>query len=206
MTTEAQSVSGMKPMRTSFFSGASEPAAQAPARTPGGTMAISPAPRPRPAAPRRNSRRDASASSKGFLSISRSRTPKRKGAARDRPGGRCRGRRCPPPSRRWPSHVCSVATAVPILRERPQVIVFTYIPPVAGHAAPQPRKGLPPHYRGAARAAMHQQVPRRAEGLRAADGPSRPRPRPPWRGAGTCPWPVCAAPCRPHPRPDHGPS
>ena len=30
MTTDAQSVSGMKPMRTSFFSGASEPAAQAP--------------------------------------------------------------------------------------------------------------------------------------------------------------------------------
>jgi hypothetical protein len=30
ITTEAQSVSGVKPMRTSFFSGASEPAAQAP--------------------------------------------------------------------------------------------------------------------------------------------------------------------------------
>ena len=30
ITTDAQSVSGMKPMRTSFFSGASEPAAQAP--------------------------------------------------------------------------------------------------------------------------------------------------------------------------------
>ena len=29
--TDAQSVRGMKPMRTSFFSGASEPAAQAPA-------------------------------------------------------------------------------------------------------------------------------------------------------------------------------
>jgi hypothetical protein len=45
MTTEAQSVSGMKPMRTSFFSGASEPAAQAPLRTPGGTMAIREAPK-----------------------------------------------------------------------------------------------------------------------------------------------------------------
>ena len=30
ITTDAQSVSGMKPMRTSFFSGASEPAAQTP--------------------------------------------------------------------------------------------------------------------------------------------------------------------------------
>ena len=37
MTTEAQSVSGMKPMRTSFFSGASEPAAQAPGPTPAAT-------------------------------------------------------------------------------------------------------------------------------------------------------------------------
>ncbi len=44
MTTEAQSVSGMKPILTSFFSGASEPAAQAPLRTPGGTMVISDAP------------------------------------------------------------------------------------------------------------------------------------------------------------------
>src|SRR5574343_1335883 len=44
MTTDAQAVSGMKPMRTSFFSGASEPAAQAPLRTPGGTMDISDAP------------------------------------------------------------------------------------------------------------------------------------------------------------------
>src|SRR6185369_4906503 len=45
MTTEAQSVSGMKPIRTSFFSGASEPAAQAPLRTPGETMAIREAPK-----------------------------------------------------------------------------------------------------------------------------------------------------------------
>jgi hypothetical protein len=39
MTTDEQSVSGMKPMRTSFFSGASEPAAHAAERIPGGTMA-----------------------------------------------------------------------------------------------------------------------------------------------------------------------
>ncbi len=34
ITTDAQSVSGMKPMRTSFFSGASEPAAQTPGLMP----------------------------------------------------------------------------------------------------------------------------------------------------------------------------
>ena len=44
MTTEEQSVSGMKPMRTSFFSGASEPAAQAPLLAPGGTRLMSAAP------------------------------------------------------------------------------------------------------------------------------------------------------------------
>ncbi|MCY1239437.1 hypothetical protein D9M68_758760 [compost metagenome] len=44
MTTEAQSVSGMKPMRTSAFSGASEPAAHAPARTSGSTSVITLAP------------------------------------------------------------------------------------------------------------------------------------------------------------------
>ena len=43
MTTEAQSVSGMKPMRTSSFSGLSEPAAQAP-DVPGMTLLISAAP------------------------------------------------------------------------------------------------------------------------------------------------------------------
>jgi hypothetical protein len=42
MTTEEQSVSGMKPILTSFFSGASEPAAHAPTRTASGTMLISP--------------------------------------------------------------------------------------------------------------------------------------------------------------------
>ena len=46
ITTLEQSVSGMKPMRTSFFSGASEPAAQAAERTPGGTMLMSEAPTP----------------------------------------------------------------------------------------------------------------------------------------------------------------
>jgi hypothetical protein len=40
ITTDAQSVSGMKPTFTSFFSGASEPAAHAACRTPGGTIAI----------------------------------------------------------------------------------------------------------------------------------------------------------------------
>src|SRR5262245_38513003 len=44
MTTEEQSVSGMKPILTSFFSGASEPAAQAAERTQGGTSPIKPAP------------------------------------------------------------------------------------------------------------------------------------------------------------------
>src|SRR5882724_2447466 len=38
ITTDEQSVSGMKPILTSFFSGASEPAAQAPTRTASGTM------------------------------------------------------------------------------------------------------------------------------------------------------------------------
>src|SRR5712664_3690297 len=42
ITTDEQSVSGMKPIFTSFFSGASEPAAQAPTRTDSGTMLISP--------------------------------------------------------------------------------------------------------------------------------------------------------------------
>src|SRR3982074_25280 len=42
ITTDEQSVSGMKPIFTSFFSGASEPAAQAPVRTDSGTMLISP--------------------------------------------------------------------------------------------------------------------------------------------------------------------
>ncbi len=40
ITTDAQSVSGMKPMLRLGFSGASEPAAHAPWRTPGGTMAM----------------------------------------------------------------------------------------------------------------------------------------------------------------------
>src|SRR3990167_6991592 len=40
ITTEAQSVSGMKPILTSVFSGASEPAAHAPVRTASGTMLI----------------------------------------------------------------------------------------------------------------------------------------------------------------------
>src|SRR5947199_9413350 len=44
ITTDAQSVSGMKPTLTSFFSGASEPAAHAVWRTPGATMAINDAP------------------------------------------------------------------------------------------------------------------------------------------------------------------
>src|SRR4051812_43605235 len=43
ITTEEQSVSGMKPILTSFFSGASEPAAHAPTRTASGTMLMSPA-------------------------------------------------------------------------------------------------------------------------------------------------------------------
>ena len=42
MTTEEQSVSGMKPIFTSFFSGASEPCAHAPVRTASGTMLMSP--------------------------------------------------------------------------------------------------------------------------------------------------------------------
>ena len=43
ITTEEQSVSGMKPILTSFFSGASEPAAHAPTRTASGTMLVNPA-------------------------------------------------------------------------------------------------------------------------------------------------------------------
>jgi len=41
MTTDAQSVSGMNPTFTSFFSGASEPCAHAPARIAGSTSVIS---------------------------------------------------------------------------------------------------------------------------------------------------------------------
>ena len=44
ITTDAQSVSGIKPILTSFFSGASEPAAQAALRVPNGTIDISAAP------------------------------------------------------------------------------------------------------------------------------------------------------------------
>src|SRR5687768_11791658 len=40
ITTDEQSVSGMKPIFTSFFSGASEPCAHAPVRTASGTMLI----------------------------------------------------------------------------------------------------------------------------------------------------------------------
>src|SRR5688572_33302698 len=40
ITTDEQSVSGMKPILTSFFSGASEPWAQAPVRTASGTRLI----------------------------------------------------------------------------------------------------------------------------------------------------------------------
>ena len=42
MTTDEQSVSGMKPIFTSFFSGASDPAAHAPTRTASGTRLINP--------------------------------------------------------------------------------------------------------------------------------------------------------------------
>ena len=42
ITTDEQSVSGMKPSFTSFFSGASEPAAHAPTRIASGTRLISP--------------------------------------------------------------------------------------------------------------------------------------------------------------------
>src|SRR5206468_1956734 len=41
ITTDEQSVSGMKPIFTSFFSGASEPAAHAPTRTASGTRLMS---------------------------------------------------------------------------------------------------------------------------------------------------------------------
>ena len=41
ITTEEQSVSGMKPILTSVFSGASEPAAHAPLRTASGTRLMS---------------------------------------------------------------------------------------------------------------------------------------------------------------------
>src|SRR5688572_3977897 len=53
MTTDEQSVSGMKPILTSFFSGASEPAAHAPTRTASGTSDSNPA----APAPLRRSRR-----------------------------------------------------------------------------------------------------------------------------------------------------
>src|SRR6266566_1172034 len=46
MTTDAQSVRGMKPTFTSFFSGASDPAAHAACRTPGATIASNAAPLP----------------------------------------------------------------------------------------------------------------------------------------------------------------
>ena len=52
ITTDAQSVSGMKPIFTSVFSGASVPAAQAPARTSGSTRDNRPAPVAARAAPR----------------------------------------------------------------------------------------------------------------------------------------------------------
>src|SRR5215212_10340278 len=57
MTTDAQSVSGMKPIFTSFFSGASEPAAHAVCRTPAGMSAINDAYPAAAPAPRRNLRR-----------------------------------------------------------------------------------------------------------------------------------------------------
>src|SRR3981081_2691742 len=46
ITTDAQSVRGMKPTFTSFFSGASDPAAHAACRTPGATIASNAAPLP----------------------------------------------------------------------------------------------------------------------------------------------------------------
>src|SRR5437868_1320728 len=65
ITTDEQSVSGMKPIFTSFFSGASEPAAQTDERSGVGSMPI------RPAAPAtveaflRNSRRESVGSAAG---------------------------------------------------------------------------------------------------------------------------------------------
>src|SRR4029450_12070640 len=53
ITTDAQSVSGMKPTFTSVFSGASEPAAHTPARSAGSSVPISET----PAAPARSLRR-----------------------------------------------------------------------------------------------------------------------------------------------------
>ena len=65
ITTDAQSVSGMKPIFTSVFSGASVPAAQAPARTSGSTRDNRPAPVAARAAPASQLRRPASAPSRG---------------------------------------------------------------------------------------------------------------------------------------------
>ncbi|MNL31489.1 hypothetical protein D3C87_1532780 [compost metagenome] len=59
ITTEAQSVSGMKPIFTSVFSGASVPAAQAPARTSGSTRDSRPAPATARAVPLSHLRRPA---------------------------------------------------------------------------------------------------------------------------------------------------
>jgi hypothetical protein len=50
MATLAQSVRGMKPILMSVYSGASEPAAQAALRTPGGTSVINAAAADMPAA------------------------------------------------------------------------------------------------------------------------------------------------------------
>ena len=61
ITTEAQSVSGMKPIFTSVFSGASVPAAQAPARTSGSTSDSRLAPATARAVPLNHLRRPASA-------------------------------------------------------------------------------------------------------------------------------------------------
>ncbi|MNI27035.1 hypothetical protein D3C73_807570 [compost metagenome] len=57
ITTDAQSVSGIKPIFTSVFSGASVPAAQAPARTSGSTNDSRPAPATARAVPLNHLRR-----------------------------------------------------------------------------------------------------------------------------------------------------
>jgi hypothetical protein len=133
ITTEAQSVSGMKPIRTSFFSGASEPAAQAPpARkpgTPGGTMPISAAPPTASEVFLRKSRR-VIPESMSLSSMSCSTFPK-KWASHPRRRGEdsANGRPCPksagsPLTRCLPSYLQSACQALAIHRKAALSLAF----------------------------------------------------------------------------------
>jgi len=115
ITTDAQSVSGMKPILTSGFSGASEPAAHAPLRTSGSTSVITLAPAMVASARRRPWQAGAAFAAAvslarwGFRTLRRegmryaperekaSRSPARTPGQEGQRSGRGSGRRCPMP-------------------------------------------------------------------------------------------------------------